>query len=142
MPRILLSRLIRADAEKIFDMMADRENLARMLPEYVASVRIRSSRGNVSVVEERLQIAGEMLLMMTKHVLERPRRHEIYVIGGDAKGSRLTWTYEAAPGGTLATIRAEINLGLRRRITAAFERRDIRDGFVDMMERITRLAEA
>ena len=59
------------------------------LPQHFPSVRIRSVRGNVAVVEEHMNLGERELLIMAKHVSEEPVLHDVFVIGGDAKGSHI-----------------------------------------------------
>ncbi len=46
-------------------------------------------RGNVSVVEEHLILGGTELLIMARHVSQKPILHSVFVIGGDARGSQI-----------------------------------------------------
>jgi len=41
----------------------------------------------VAVVEEYLNLGNKELLIMAKHVSDNPVSHEVFVIGGDIKGS-------------------------------------------------------
>lgn len=54
----------------------------------------------MSIVEEHLWICGKELVMMAKHVIEKPILHEIFIIGGDAKGTHITNRYEQLTYGT------------------------------------------
>lgn len=141
MPTITIHKKINAHRETVFDIMTKREELAKTIPEYLESVRTRSRRGNVSVIEERLHIADERLVMMTKHVMTRPERHETFVIGGDAKGSRIIETYAVVPGGTLVTITAMIRLGWARRIARMHGGGSFLEGFSAMMDEVATVAE-
>jgi coenzyme Q-binding protein COQ10 len=100
LPKIILEKIIKADRKKVFDLTTNYENFQKILPQYYPSIRIISVRGNVSVVEEHLRIGGRELVMMIKHVIDEPILHEIFVIGGDAKGTHITMRYESIPYGT------------------------------------------
>ena len=60
--------------------------------------------------------------MMTKHVATPPGLHEIFVIGGDGKGSHIIETYEQAGEDTKVTVHAKIKLGGALRIAGLFGR--------------------
>ena len=88
MPKIHFEKIVKADRNRVFDIAANYEEFEKTLPQYFPSIRVRSQRDNVAVVEEHLRVAGKELIMMTKHVTTYPELHEVFVIGGDAKGSR------------------------------------------------------
>ena len=113
MPAAAFEVAVRAGRPHAFDVAVDHAALAAALPEYFASVRTRSRRGCVSVLEERLRLGGAELLMMVRHTSEPPAMHEMSVLGGDAKGSRIVERYEDSGGGrgTLLRVSADIRLG-------------------------------
>jgi ribosome-associated toxin RatA of RatAB toxin-antitoxin module len=98
--KIIFEKIIKADRKKIFEFATNYENYQKILPQYYPSIRIISSRGNTSVVEEHLRIGGKELVMMVKHVIVEPLQHEIFVIGGDAKGTHIINRYEQIQDGT------------------------------------------
>ena len=107
MPKIIFEKIIWADRNKVFEITTNYENFQNILPRYYPSVRIISVRGNTSIVEEHLRIGGRELVMMVKHVINEPVLHELFVIGGDAKGTHIVSRYEYVPNGTKVTL--EIN---------------------------------
>lgn len=112
MPAAAFEVAIRAGRQHAFDVAAYHAGLAASLPGYFASVRTRSRRGDVSVLEERLRLGGTELLMMVRHTSEPPAVHEMSVLGGDAKGSRIVERYEdAGECRTLLRVSADVRLG-------------------------------
>jgi len=107
LPKIIFEKIIWADRNKVFEITTNYENFQNILPRYYPSVRIISVRGNTSIVEEHLRIGGRELVMMVKHVINEPVLHELFVIGGDAKGTHIVSRYEYVPNGTKVTL--EIN---------------------------------
>ncbi|MBI5860056.1 MAG: SRPBCC family protein [Nitrosarchaeum sp.] len=104
MPKIIFEKIIKADRKKVFELTTNYEHFQKILPQYYPSIRIISVRGNVSVVEEHLRIGGRELVMMVKHVIDEPILHEIFIIGGDAKGTHIIKRYEQIPPGTKLTL--------------------------------------
>jgi coenzyme Q-binding protein COQ10 len=96
----VFEKIIKSDRNRVFEITTNYTNFQKFLPQYFPSIRIISIRGNVSVVEEHLRIAGRELVMMVKHVINEPTLHEIFVIGGDAKGTHITERFESIPQGT------------------------------------------
>ena len=127
-------------------MAADHAGLAAALPEIFVAARVRSRRGGVSVVEERLRLGGAELLMMVRHSCEPPHVHTMAVLGGDAKGSRIVERYGDAAGGgaTALRVRADLRLGCMAGAAAAFgvgRAGAILDGLEGMYGAIAALAE-
>lgn len=168
MPKVRYERIVRADRERVFGIATDYGSLQRTMPRYFPSVRIRSSRDNVTVIEEHVIVSGTELVMMTKHVATHPTLHEVFVIGGDAKGSRVVERYHrvAADGGggsssnnnnndnndndnndndsgssTRIVVEADIKLKGAMRIAGFFGRSRIRSGLAEITDEFARLAE-
>lgn len=100
MPKVVFEKIIKADRNKIFELATNYEIFQKILPQYYPSIRIISVRGNVSIVEEHLRIGRQELVMMAKHVIDQPILHEIFIIGGDAKGTHISNRYEQLAHGT------------------------------------------
>ena len=86
MPRFSLEKIINAKRETVYSILSNYEDYQKLLPQYFPSIRVRSVRNNVSVVEEHLNLGDKELVIMAKHVIEEPVLHDVFVIGGDAKG--------------------------------------------------------
>jgi len=98
--KVIFEKIINADRKKVFDITTNYENFQKILPQYYPSTRTISVRGNHSLVEEHLRIGGQELVIMAKHVTDEPVLHELFIVGGDAKGTHITTRYEQLPNGT------------------------------------------
>ncbi len=47
-----------------------------------------------------MRIGGQELVIMAKHVIDDPILHELFIVGGDAKGTHITTKYEQIPNWT------------------------------------------
>ena len=141
MPKIHFEKLVNAERNKVFDIAAKYEDFEKTLPEYFTSIRVRSVRDNVAVVEEHVKISGKELVMMTKHVIQYPEIHEVFVIGGDAKGSHIVEKYESVEYGTKITVDADIKLHGTLKIVGFFGKRKILKGFEKIMDEFAKIAE-
>jgi len=133
---------VKAERNKVFDIAANYENFQKTLPEYFTSIRVRSSRDNVAIVEEHVKISGKELVMMTKHVTQYPEIHEVFVIGGDVKGSHIVEKYESVDDGTKITVDADIKLKGTLKIIGFFGKGKITKGFVTIMDEFAKIAES
>lgn len=100
MTKIIFEKIIKSDRKKVFELVTNYENFQKILPQYYLSVRSVSVRENTSLVEEHLLINGRELVMMAKHVINEPVLHEIFIVGGDAKGTHISSRYEQLAYGT------------------------------------------
>lgn len=141
MPKINFEKIIKAERNKVFNIAANFEQFQKTLPKYFPSIRVRSVRGNVSVVEEHVRVAGRELIMMTKHVTKYPELHEVFVIGGDAKGSHIVERYESIIGGTKITVEADLNLRWPLKVLSFFGKSKIKKGFTKIMDEFANIAE-
>lgn len=107
MAKFVFEKIIKADRKKVFDITTNYENFQKILPQYYPSTRTISVRGNNSLVEEHLRIGGEELVIMAKHVIDEPILHELFIVGGDAKGTHIITRYEQLPNGTKLTLEVE-----------------------------------
>ena len=141
LPKIRYERIIKADRVKVFEIATNYESFEKTLPQYFPSIRIRSNRDNVTIIEEHVCVLGKEMVMMTKHVTTHPKLHEVFVIGGDAKGSHITEQYTTIPQGTRVSIEADIKLKGIMRIGGFFYKSKIQKGFEMITDEFVRLAE-
>ena len=142
MPKIIFEKIIKAERKKVFELTTNYENFQKILPQYYPSIRIISVRGNVSVVEEHLQIAGRELVMMVKHVIDEPILHEIFIIGGDAKGTHIIKRYESIPHGTKLTIEIDWKLKGMMKISNFFGKNKVLNDYSKIIDEFAVIAEA
>lgn len=142
MPKIHFEKIVKAERKKVFDITTNYEEFQKTLPEYFPSIRVRSTRDNVSVVEEHVRMYGKELVMMTKHIVHYPKIHEVFVIGGDTKGSHIVEKYEIIDRGTKITVDANIKLKGSLKIIAFFGRGKITNRFSKIMDEFAKIAES
>jgi len=106
-----LEKIVKAKRETVYERLSNYENYQKLIPQHFPSVRVRSVRGNVSVVEEHMNLGNRELVIMAKHVTEEPILHEVFVIGGDAKGSHIKQQFVENSEGTKIIV--DVNLKLK-----------------------------
>ena len=141
MPKIRYERIIKAQQNKVFEIATDYTAFQRVLPQYFPSVHIRSSRGNTTVIEQHVVLDNKELVMMTKHVTTYPALHEIFVIGGDAKGTHITERYYSVLKDTKVVLTADIKLQGALRVANFFKRFNIQRDLPIITDEFARLAE-
>lgn len=108
-----------AARDAVYRVMSDHRLLSEVAPGVILSVRVLSERPETYLAEERLALGGREYLSMVRHHREPPSLHEYLVVGGDAKGSRVTETFEEIPGGTRLTVTIDWKGGRLRKGDAA-----------------------
>ncbi len=141
LPKINFEKIVHADRNKVFDLVTNFERLEKTLPEHFLSINIKSVRDNVAVMEERVKFSGKVFIMMTKHVTKHPELHEVFVIGGDTKGSHIVERYESVPEGTKIIVDADIKLKGVLKLAGFLGKRKIQDGLSDIMDKFAKIAE-
>lgn len=141
MPKFSLEKIVDSNRDDVFEIFSNFENYQRIIPQHFPSVRIRSMRGNVSVVEEHL-ILGELeLLIMAKHVSQKPFLHEIFVIGGDAKGTRIKQEFIELEKGTKILVDVDLKFKGRMKISAMFGKNNFKEDYDKMLDNFIKIAE-
>ncbi|MDH3489637.1 MAG: SRPBCC family protein [Nitrosopumilus sp.] len=111
MIRFSFEKIVNAKREYVFEIFSNFENYQKLFPQHFPSIRIRSVRNDVSVVEEHFNLGSKELLIMAKHVSKTPVLHEVFVIGGDGKGSHIQEQFIDVLEGT--KILVDVNLKLK-----------------------------
>ena len=141
MPKFSLEKIIQANRDTVFQIFSNYENYEKLTPQHFPSIRIRSVRGNVSVVEERLMLGDTELLIMAKHVSKEPVLHEVFVIGGDAKGSKIRQEFIQLENGTKILVDVDLKFKGKMKISAMFGKNDFKRDYSKILDDFVKLAE-
>ena len=141
MPKFSLEKIVQNNRNEVFEIFSNFENYQRIIPQHYPSVRIRSMRGDVSVVEEHLILGDLELLIMAKHVSQKPILHEVIVIGGDAKGSRIRQEFIELENGTKILVDVDLKFKGKMKISAMFGKNNFKQDYDDVLDDFVKLAE-
>jgi len=122
-------------------ILSDYENYQKLLPQHFPSVRVRSVRGNVSVVEEHMNLGSLELLIMAKHVTKAPVLHEVFVIGGDAKGSHILQEFVELSKGTRIIVDADLKLKGKMKMSSMFGKNKFEEDYAKILSDFAKIAE-
>jgi ribosome-associated toxin RatA of RatAB toxin-antitoxin module len=141
LPKFSLEKIVKNDRNEVFEIFSNFENYQRIIPQHYPSVRIRSMRGDVSVVEEHLILGDLELLIMAKHVSQKPILHEIIVIGGDAKGSQIRQEFIELEKGTKILIDVDLKFKGKMKISTMFGKNNFKQDYDKILDDFVKLAE-
>ena len=134
MPKFSLEKIVNIPRDVVFSVLSNYEEYQKLLPQHFPSIRIRSVRENTAVVEEHMFLGSLELVMMAKHVSEEPVLHDVYIIGGDAKGSHFRQQFIETSKGT--KIIAEVNLKLNgtMKISTLFGKNNFQEAYSKVLD--------
>jgi coenzyme Q-binding protein COQ10 len=115
-----LEKIVYAKREIVYEKLSNYENYQKLIPQHFPSIRVRSVRGNISVVEEHMNLGDLELVIMAKHVTTEPALHEVFVIGGDAKGSYIKQQFIEVSEGTKIIVDVDLKLKGKMKMSSMF----------------------
>ena len=141
MPKFSLEKIIHSKRETVFDVFSDFEKYQTLFPQHFPSVRVRSSRESTSVVEEHMMLGQKELVIMAKHVIDKPVIHEIFVIGGDAKGTHIKEQFIEHENGTKILVDVNFKLKGVMKISNMFGKDKIDESYSKILDDFAKIAE-
>ncbi len=136
-----VTKIIKAERSKVFNIITDFENLPNRLPEFFNSIKIVSKEGNVTIIEESVKVAGRDITQTTKHILTPPEKHEVLVMTGDAKDSHIVETYENVSEGTKVTVDGDFKLSGKLKLVGFIAKRKIEKNINEVMDALAKIVE-
>ena len=141
MTKFTLEKTVHATRESVYQILSDYENYQKLIPQHFPSVRVRSVRGNISVVEEHMNLGDIELVIMAKHVSEKPVLHEVFVIGGDAKGSHIKEQFIEVSEGTKIIIDVDLKLKGKMMMSSMFGKSKFEEDYAKILDDFAKIAE-
>jgi len=132
---------VNAKRETVYEILSNYENYQKLLPQHFPSVRVRSVRENISVVEEHMNLGDLELVIMAKHVTKEPVLHEVFVIGGDAKGSHLKQQFIEVSEGTKIIVDVDLKLKGKMKMSSMFGKNKFEQDYAKILDDFAKIAE-
>lgn len=142
MPKVKVERIIKANREKIFNLVTDFENLPSRFPQFFKSVKIVSREGNTVTTEDIAVMAGREMHQTTKHILAPPHIEEVYLLSGDTKDSHIVTKYESIPEGTMVTVEGDFKLAGKLKLVGFMAKGKIEKGIEEVLQEFAKVAES
>ena len=141
MPKFSLEKTVNAKRKTVYEILSNYENYQKLIPQHFPFVRVRSVRGNVSVVEEHMNLGDKELLIMAKHVTIEPVLHEVFVIGGDAKGSHIKQQFIEISQGTKIIVDVDLKLKGKMKMSSIFGKNKFEEDYAKILDDFVKIAE-
>ena len=120
MPKFSFTKLVDIDRDKFFTISTDYEKFTKILPEYFLELKIVGKKGNTTTIFETLRFLGKTVNVTTEHIVEKPDRHIVKMLDGQAKGTVFDETYEKVGEQTKVTIKVDFILSGGLKILGMF----------------------
>lgn len=141
MPQFSFEKISSASRDSVYKVFSDYENYQKISPQFFPSIRIRSVRDNVAVVEEHLILGDDELVIMAKHVTDEPVLHDVFIIGGDAKGSHIQEQFIETPQGTKILVNVDLKLKGKMKIGGMFSKSKYQENYEEIIDNFIKISE-
>lgn len=141
LPAFSLEKIVNNNRDDVFEIFSNFENYQRIISQHYPSVRVRSMRGDVSVVEEHLILGNMELLIMARHALQKPIIHEMIVIGGDARGSKIKQEFIELENQTKVLVDVDLKFKGKMKISVMFGKNNFKQDYDNVLDDFVKLAE-
>ena len=141
MPKFSLKKTVKAKREIVFEVFSNYENYKKILPQHFPSIRTKSIREKTSVVEEHMLLGDHEFVIMVKHVIQKPVTHDIFVIGGDAKGSHISQQFIELSPGTKVIVNVDLKFKGKLKISSLFWNDNFEEEYDVILNDFVRVAE-
>jgi len=140
LPKFSLEKTVNAKRETVYEILSNYENYQKLVPQHFPFVRVRSVRENVSVVEEHMNFGDKELSIMAKHVTEEPVLHEVFIIGGDAKGSHIKQQFIEVLEGTKIIVDVDLKFKGKMKISSMFGKNKFEENYTKILDDFIKIA--
>jgi len=83
----------------------------------------------------------DTLVLMAKHVTEEPVLHEVFVIGGDAKGSHIRQQFIEISEGTRVVVDVDLKLKGKMKMSSMFGKNRFDEDYAKILDDFAKIAE-
>ena len=113
------------DRDEFFAISTNYEKFTEILPDYFKKLEIIEKKGNVTKIYEILSFLGKTVNVTTEHIVEKPDRHTVKMLDGQAKGTVFDEKYEKVGNKTKVTIDVDFVLSGGLKILGVFAKSKI-----------------
>jgi hypothetical protein len=142
LPKFSSQIIVNAKREHVFDVFSNYGNYQELVPQHFPSVRIRSVRGELAVVEEHFNLGALEMIVMARHVSKNPIFHEVFIIGGDAKGSHIKQEFIELENGTKVLIDADFKFKGKMKLSHMFGKSPLMQDYDVILNDFAKIAES
>ena len=140
MPKFSFEKEVDIDRDKFFAISTDYEKFTEILPDYFKELKIVEKNGNVTKIFETLSFLGKTVDVTTEHIVEKPDRHIVKMLDGQAKGTIFDERYEKVGEKTRVTIEVDFVLSGGLKILGMFAISKIQSSMENVLDEFANYA--
>ena len=140
MPKFSFTKIVNVDRDKIFNVITDFENLAKIFPKYFKSLKIISKSGNITKLEEELEFLGKKLNVTVDHIVEEPDKHTVIMLDGPGKNTKFEEIFEKMPEVTKITVDVYLVLNGKFKVMGFFAKKQIKNKMSQALDEFAEVA--
>ena len=140
MPKFSFVKEVDIDRDEFFAISTNYEKFTEILPDYFKELKIIESEGNVTKIFETLSFLGKTVDVTTEHIVEKPDRHIVKMLDGQAKGTVFDERYEKVGEKTRVTIEVDFILSGGLKILGMFAKSKIQSSMEKVLEEFANYA--
>ena len=141
MPKFSFVKEVDIDRDEFFAISTNYEKFTEILPDYFKELKIIESEGNVTKIFETLSFLGKTVDVTTEHIVEKPDRHIVKMLDGQAKGTVFDERYEKVGEKTRVTIKVDFVLSGGLKILGMFAKSKIQSSMEKVLEEFANYAQ-
>jgi len=139
-PKFSFEKIVDVNRDKFFAISTNYEKFTEILPDYFKDLRIIESKDNVTKIFERLSFLGKTVDVTTEHIVEKPNRHIVKMLDGQAKGTVFDERYEEFENKTKVTIDVDFVLSGGLRVLGMFAKNKIKSSMEKVLDEFANYA--
>ena len=140
MPRFSFEKIVDVDRDKFFALSTNYEKFVEILPDYFKDLEIIETNDNVTKIFERLSFLGKTVDVTTEHIVEKPDRHIVRMLDGQAKGTVFDERYEKFGDKTKVTIQVDFVLSGGLKVLGIFAKSKIKNSMEKVLDEFANYA--
>ncbi len=142
MPKFSFVKQVDIDRDKFFAISTCYEKFTEILPDYFKELKIVERNGNVTKIFETFSFLGKTVSVTTEHVVEKPDRHVVRMLDGQAKGTVFDERYEKVGKKTNVTIEVDFVLSGGLKILGIFAKSKIQSNMEKVLDEFANYAKS
>ena len=142
MPKFSFEKIVDVNRDTFFAISTNYEKFTEILPDYFKDLRIIESKDNVTKIFERLSFLGKTVDVTTEHIVEKPNRHIVKMLDGQAKGTVFDERYEEFENKTKVTIDVDFVLSGGLRVLGMFAKNKIKNSMENVLDEFANYAQS
>lgn len=142
MSRFSFEKIVDVDRDKFFALSTNYEKFVEILPDYFKDLEIIETNDNVTKIFERLSFLGKTVDVTTEHIVEKPDRHIVRMLDGQAKGTVFDERYEKFGDKTKVTIQVDFILSGGLKVLGMFAKNKIKNSMEKILDEFANYAQS